>query len=308
MSERALGLFLQRLLESRMQPVAPVQDAALLHRLVGQPAVALAQLVSAHVDALLSELPAGFTLRPATIPATTLWVAAALNNLVWSVQHPGKRLLTVTLRLAQALPPATDLSAVLAYHSLLGHLDDLTGDLTVAPNWQAIVTLLLERSLLTAAWLPRISQPFDWPQLLALLQHPPLQVALRDRLLRLPHTPDINREVSRLLAGLLAYGGPAMHPLVLTVYEADCRLQRSGSREQPTWTILEQITSMRGSNDPLERRNAERLLLRYRPLAALLDQPALLRPYTHLDARFLTRLADLLPTGAAQLQLHPAIT
>jgi hypothetical protein len=300
MSERALTVFLHGLLEGRLAPVAPVRDGTALARLLEEPAPVFEKLLNAHVDALLSGWSGGATLRPENIPATALWVGAALNNLAWSASRSDPSLLNVTLRLARALPLAGDTEAALAYHSLLRHLDPQA----LAEDWQPVVTLLLERSPLTAAFLPRVVEKFDWPHLLALLRYRAIQVALRDHLLALPLEPAVCLEVGRLLEGLLEHGGPQLRPFVLAFYEADCAFRREVSQRQPYWPLFDQVRAARISSDARVRRNANRLLARYRPLAALLADTATLRLYTRLDHLFLIQIGDLMRDSATQVSFR----
>jgi hypothetical protein len=313
MSERSLAIFLHGLLEGRIAPAGPVRDAAMLRRLTERPAPALQALLGAHLDALLAGWPGGPALRPAAIPAAALWAGAALNNLAWSAARADPRLLTATLRMVEALPAASSAEAALAYHSLLRHLVRID-----APqDWLPVARQLVARSPLTAAWLPRIGEQFDWALLLDLLSHPPIRAALRDRLLSLLPRPEAlsqgridtdiamaNAETGRLLAGLLEHGGLSWRPFVLALYEADCALQRRGDDERPQWPLLDRLRAARASDDPLLRRNAQRLLARYGPLAGLLADERLVRPYLYLDAHFLEQIGALLPPPAARVKLR----
>lgn len=308
MSTRSLAIFLQQLLVGNLEPVGPVSDRATLARLVAQPAPILATLLGAHVDALLAGWPGGSRLRPRTIPATTLWVAAALNNLAWAVQRPDSRLLTVTLRMVKALPAATDPDTALAYHSLVRHCTTLTPP----ADWLPIERLLVARSPLTCAWLPHREATLP-ATLCDLLRQYPVQVALRDRWLSL--FPDLdavrrtvplacanaNAEIGGLLSDLVAESC-AWHPFVLAFYEADCMLQHQGSLESPTWPIISALGAARKGSDARQRRHAEKVLARYRPLVNLMADEALVRPYLHLDVRFMTLLADSLPVVRLQLR------
>jgi hypothetical protein len=92
---------------------------------------------------------------------------------------------------------------------------------------------------------------------------------------------------------------------VLACYEADCFMQRRGNDEHPTWPLLEYLRVLRASDDVLQRRNAGRMLARYRTLVALLEAGAPLSRYLYLDGRFLQQVAHLLPSGAAHLNLRP---
>ncbi|MEI8167889.1 MAG: hypothetical protein WCG26_16015, partial [Chloroflexales bacterium] len=186
------------------------------------------------------------------------------------------------LRLAQALPAATDTATALAYHSLLHHLTRRE----LAADWLPVARLLVARSPLTAAWLPRREELLS-PLLLDLLRQYPVQVALRDRWLDLlpdlaavRHTVGLacataNAELGSLLGALLAH--PAeWQPFVLAFYEADCALQRRGSPERPTWPVITALgVAARTSTDPRERRHAARVLARYVPLVALLADETL---------------------------------
>lgn len=317
MSERALAIFLHRLIEGRLEPTAPVRATTMLEQLGERPAPALCDLLGAHVDALLAGWTGGMALRPATIPTSALWVGAALNNLAWAAKHADPQLLTATLRMVQALPAAADAGAALAYHGLLRHLDYASA----MQDWLPVARQLTERSPLTAAWLPRIDERLDWALLLELLDHYPAKAALRDRLLALLPAPEAlgrgliesdiaiaNAEAGRLLAGLLEHGGTPWRPFVLAFYEADCALQRRGDKEHPIWPALDHARTARVSDDPLLRRNAERLLARYRPLAGLLADETLVRPYLYLDGRFLEQIGALIPPAAARLRLRQLTT
>jgi hypothetical protein len=303
MSERALATFLHNLLAGRHETIGPVRDAATLQRLLEQPAPLFHDLLSAHVDALLAGLPGGAALRPAALPTTTLWLAAVLNNLVWAGRVADPQLLNVSLRLAGALPPAHDLPAALAGHSLLQHL----ARITLPADWRPVRGELLARYPLTAAWLlPRCGEQPDWTALQALLEPPPLQALLRDRWLSLApgstdtgmHAWDLalaNAEIGALLEGLLAADASWL-AFVLEFYEADCELQRRERAGQLEWPLLAQLRSARHDRDYIQRRRALRSLDRYRPLAGLLRRDSrLLRPYARLDPRFLVQLAELLP-------------
>jgi len=288
MSIRSLAIFLHRLRTDELTPVGPVSDGATLARLVAEPPPALAALLAAHVEALLATWPGGASLQPRSIPASALWVAAALNNLIWAVQRPDPRLLTITLRLTEALPVADDLATALAYHSLLRHL----ARINPTEDWRPVVQRMLERCPLSSAWLPRRQQPLS-SLLLDLLRQHPVQAALRDRwLILLPELTVAQRIVPLacatanaelgLLLDDLRVQGDEWHPLLLAFYEADCLLQRHGSREQPTWPLLRALlTSARTSRDPLQRRAAERTLVRYRALVALANDERLPRRYQH---------------------------
>lgn len=308
MTARSLALFLHRLLAGDLAPEGPVADAATLAGLAERPPQPLRELLGAHVDALLSGWPDGLSLRPEALPATALWAAAALNNLAWAAARPDSRLLSVTLRMAQALPVAADGPAALGYHSLLRHLDRVEP----APGWAPVTLQLAVASPLTAAWLPHLDRQLGWELLLELLARPPARAALRDRWLGLAPSADevrrtlsaerarANAEVGALLAGLLERG-EAWRPFVLAFYEADCAMLRRGGEERPSWPLLEQLRAARASADPRQRRHAERALARYRPLADLLTEPALLRPYLRLDGRFLAEIAALLPPARLRL-------
>jgi hypothetical protein len=309
MSEYALAQFLQRLLADELAPAGPLRDGAVLVLLIEQPAPVLQQLLGLHLDAMLARWPGGAALRPAAIPATALWAAAALNNLAWAATRPDPRLLTATLRLADALPAAETLEAALAYHCLLRRLDGQAP----GADWQPVVRRLLDRSPLTAAWLPSLGERLRWPLLLELLQPPPLRAALRDRLLGLLPAPEAlsridgdtalaNAEAGRLLAGIAEHGGPAWQPFLLELYEADCLLGRRGSDERPTWPHLEWIRQARLNDDKLLQRRAERLLERYRPLVPLLADPELVRRYLYLDGAFLQQIAALQPASRLRMR------
>jgi hypothetical protein len=290
-----------------------VQDSTTLTRLMEHPAPVFEHLLGQHLDRLLAGWPGGAALRPASIPAAAIWAGAVVNNLWYAAAYPDGRLLDCTLRLARALPTADTRPAALAYHSLLRVLDSLTP----AREWQPVVRLLLERSPFTAAWLPRIAEPYDWSLLLRLLEPHPLRAALRDRVLSLLPSPDMlrdsldtdtaraNAEAGRLLTGLLEHGGAAWQPFVLACYEADCLIQRRGSDERPIWPLLERLRGLRSSDDTLQRRNAGRILARYRALVALREAGAPLSRYLYLDGRFVQQLAHLLPSAAARLHLRP---
>lgn len=296
---RTLALFLQRSLSGSLHAVGPLDEEALLMRLVHTPPVALQPLLEAHVDALIGGYRDGATIRPTSLPATTLWVAALLNNLAWATQHPNDRLLTVSLRLVRALPPAPDMNAALAYHSILCRLDDLAPPAT----WQPVVRLLLIRSPLTAAWLPSLDAAFDWALFEQMLEQLPLRFALFDRWLALlpdPADPQAlttqraraNHELGRLLGALLQRD-PQWQPLVATFYEADCHRQRRGDEAHPTWPLLDALRASRQSNDPRQRQHAKYASERYRPLVALRTNPALLRTYSRLDSRFLEQIGEV---------------
>jgi hypothetical protein len=192
MSERALGHLLYALLEhdrnGAVIATGAVSDPVTLERLVQHPPAPLQTLLSAHVTALLATWPGGAALTPSHLPAAAFWVAAAMNNLVWAATHPSKRLLSITLRLVESIPPAATCEAALAYHSLLRHMeyrprphDD---------HWEPVVAGLRKCSPLTGAWLPYRDSDYPWPQLLDLLREPPLYAALRDRWLSLLPPPD----------------------------------------------------------------------------------------------------------------------
>lgn len=300
-----MNIFLQQLLADRVAPTGPVQDRETLQQLILAPPAALQALVGAHVDALLATWPGAAGLRPQAIPSSTLWLAAALNNLAWASEYPtpDPRLLNLTLRLARALPSARDEATALAYHSLLRYLPHLLPH----ADWLPVVRLLLATSPLSEAWLPRRSRVR--PLLRDLLRHTPVQAALRDRWLSL--WPDLataqatvpltmataNAELGGLLGDLLDQG-ETWQPFVLSFYEADCYLQRQGSRAQPTWPVLTTLGHVaQQASDIRQRRHAARTLSRYRPLATLLQDERRVRPYLHLDGRFLALVADLVPVG-----------
>lgn len=309
MSTRSLAIFLHKLLAGELAPAGPVSDSATLNQLVERPAPQLQRLLGAQIDHMLVGWPGDGIPRPQGVPSTALWAAAALNNIAWAQTRPDPRLLTVTLRLAQALPAATDADTALAYHSLLGSL----AQVNLAEDWLPVARLLIARSPITAAWLPRLDEAFNWDLLLELLHCPSLQLALRDRWLSLLPTGDdvrrtvsagcatANAELGRLLGTLLEHGN-GWQPFVLAFYETDCLIQRQGSREDPSWPLIAGLSAARGSSDPRQRRHAERVLARYRPLVALIGKETLLRPYLYLDGRFLTLIADLLPESRLKLE------
>jgi hypothetical protein len=273
----------------------------------------LQRLLREHTHQLLAGWPAGALQQPESIPSVALWVGAALNNIAWAGSRTEPRLFTITLRMSRALPAASSVEAALTYHSLLRHIETMRP----AQEWQPVIRALLERSPLTAAWLPRVSDALEWSLLLDLLTHHPVRAALRDRILALLPQPVAtnlhaldtptavaNAEVGRLLEGLLQQGGAAVQPFVLALYEADCMVQRRGSDEHPEWPLMTNLHAARHDHDPLLRRNANRVLARYRPLAALLGDEALLRPYTYLDGRFLEHISNLLSHPTARLRFQ----
>lgn len=300
MTTRALATFLHRLLTGKLDPDGPVGSSTTLAQLMERPAPALQALLVSHIDTLLASWPDGSNLRPTAISSATLWAAAALNNLAWSVTHPDPQLQIRSLRLVQALSPATDLASIIAYHSVLRHINQLDPD----PAWQPVAHELIARSPLTALWLPRIDGPLSQETLVDLLTQRPLRSILRDRWLSLtPNADEVRRGISTscatanatvgTLLGQLLTCGEHWRPVVLSFYEADCALQQQGNRNHPTWPMIEQLRMARISIDPRQRRNAERLLTRYRPLAALLAEEAALRPYLQLDVRFLVQIGTL---------------
>lgn len=300
MSTRPLAIFLHRLLAGALDPAGPLSSGAALTRLIEQPAAALQTLLVAHIDSLLATWSGGDALRPQVVPGAALWVAAIMNNLAWASSHPDPGLPTISLRLSQALPPARDLATEIAYHSLLRHIEQLSP----APEWQPVVRNLLVCSPLTAAWLPRLDAPLDQDRLAGLLAHPPLLKALRDRWLSLAPAPSevrrgisaesasANAAVGELLGRLLA-SGEQWRPFALSFYEADCALQQRSGSTGPIWPLIEQLRAARVGADPRQRRYAERILARYRPLAKLLADTDALRPYLHLDVRFLVQIGAL---------------
>ncbi len=326
MSERALAHFLHALLEPRrngtMGMVAAsgvVVSAATLERLAADPAHALRALLSAHTDALLATWPGGAALRPATLPASALLVGAALTNMARAATHPSPRLLPITERLVDTLPAAATRDAALAYHSLLRHIEHVP---IPHENWQTVVRALLHRSPLTAAWLPRLSPPGTdlplprasddplWPLLAGLLRDPLVEAPLHDRWLALLPPPDAlaaqgvsiaqakaNVLLGQLLDEVYAPDGAADNHALLRFYEADCMLQRHGSREDASWPLLRWLASALHSGDELEWRKAHNVLARYRALHPLLEYPPLLRRYAHLDGRFCAELGALLRKG-----------
>jgi hypothetical protein len=311
MSERALALFLRGLLERDGAAAATGAIAAptTLARLGEQPAPALQTLMDAHLNAMLAGWPGGATLRPTHIPSAVLWVGAALNNLARATTHPSPRLLTITLRMVEGLPVASTREAALAYHSLLRHLERITPP-PGSEGWQRVVSLLLRCSPLTAAWLPRPDAIGSWELLLAMLREPAIAAMLRDRWLNLLPPPETlleqsiatsqaraNVELGRLLEGVVEQDRDVGRQTLLVFYEADCLLQRRGSDNRPTWPLLRWLHMTRGSSESLVRRNGERVLVRYRPLAPLLARETLLQPYTQLDIRFLEPLGALLVTS-----------
>jgi hypothetical protein len=306
MSERALATFLHNLLTGPPRAVGPIRDPALLQRMVARPAPPLQTLLAAHMNALLADLAGGHQngLYPTAVPASTLWIAAALNNVALATGRPDDRLHTITLRLTAALPPAETHAAALAYHSLLRHLPRFTP----SKDWDAVVHQMVQKSPLTALWLPWAEGDIDWQAALTLLAQPPLQRMVRDRLIGLLPPPDVlmrgriatdvarsNQMTGHLLAALLAHGGTDWLPLMLTIYEADCERQRRGTADNPEWPLLTLLHQAQQSGDPLQRRNAKWLLTRYAPLKEWLHDDPLFTPYFRLDVHFLTGLAPLLP-------------
>jgi hypothetical protein len=315
MSERSLALFLRGLLEpdGPAAAVGAVASPATFARLGEQPAPALQTLLAAHVHALLATWPGGAALHPASLPAATLWVGAALNNLAWAATRPTPRLLTITLRLVETLPAATTREAALAYHSLLRHLERLE---LLPADWDAVVSGLLRRSPLTAVWLPRGDVPEAGAWFWELLREPVVWAALRNRWLSLLPLPEqwaqpgittvqakASAELGRLLESVGEGGGAVGQPALLGFYEAECWLQRRGTEERPTWPLLRWLHTARGSHDPLVRHNGERVLARYRPLARLLAHEAVVRPYPQLDGRFLEEIGALL-VSAKRLRMR----
>lgn len=315
MSEHALATFLHRLLTDTPRPIGPVRDPTVLQRLVHQPAPLLQQLLTAHIDTLLADLPDGATLRPITVPATALWVGAILNNLVLATTRPDARLLTITLRLTEALPPATTWDTALAYHSLLRHLACCVppGD-----DWQPVAHRVLAHSPLTALWLPYIDAHISWEVVLDLMQDRPLRALVHDRLLALLPPPEAqepqaitrtlaraNHTVGQILTALLEQGGPDWRPFVLAFYEADCERQRRGTDEHPTWPLLTLVRRTQRDGDAFQRRNAGWLLARYRPLAAMLHDETIFVPYSRLDGRFLSELGAIVSTRGSGMSFRP---
>ncbi|WP_124681924.1 hypothetical protein [Candidatus Viridilinea mediisalina] len=301
MSHHNLARFLERLLLGHAAPVGPVDDRVTIQQLVLAPPTALQRLLGAHVDALLAAWPGAAALRPHSIPSTTLWLAAALNNLAWAAERPDPRLLGLTIHLARALPTARDGATALAYHSLLRYVPQLLPH----SDWLPVVRLLLTSSPLSEAWLPRRARLR--PLLLELLGQPSIQMALRDRWLSL--WPDLataqatvpltqataNVELGGLLGDLLEHD-QAWQRFILSFYEADCYLQRQGDHAQPSWPVLVALgQAAQTSNDVRQRRHATRTLTRYQPLATLLQDERRVRPYLYLDGRFLSLVADLVP-------------
>lgn len=297
MSIYSYASFLQQLLAGRFVPTGPCD--ADMDQVVKQPLVVLQDLLVAHLDALLAGWPGGSTLRPAVVPATTFWVGAVLQNMAWAGQQAAARPLAVSMRLVQALPPAADLAAMLAYHSLLRYREQIV----VAPDWQVLWREVLLRSPLSAAWFLHPDVPLRHEVLVALLTQPPLRAALRDRWLAL--APDA-REVRHgltleraganaalgIVLGQLLAAGDAWRPFVLSFYEAECTLLRRGDDHRPEWPLLTHLRAARNAVDPRQRRLAERTLIRYRPLRLLMHDEAALRPYLYLDVRFLEQIAD----------------
>jgi hypothetical protein len=305
MSERALATFLHTLLADAPRPVGPIRDPVLFERLVAQPSAQLQNLLVAHSTTVRADLPGSEHLDAAAIPATTLWVGAALNNLALSATRPDKRTLTVTLRLTEALPPATSPAAALAYHSLLRHLVRWPP----TPEWQPVAHRLLARSPLTALWQPHIGEQTDWNVMLALLACEPLRILVRDRLLGVLPPPErfqqqhldtqiarANATTGRILGALLEHGGAAWQPWVLAFYEADCARQRRGTEAEPVWPLLTWVRRAQRQGDALTRRNVDRVLARYVPLGELMRDEMVVRPYLQLDGRFMEQLGQVLPT------------
>lgn len=241
MSERSLATFLQTLLTSAPAPAGPVRDPVALQRLATSPSPPFQHLLAAHLDAFLRDVPAGETLRPQAVPAGVLGVGAALNNLALSATYPDPRLLTITLRLLDELPPVTTTDAALAAHSLLRHLPRIR----YRTDWEPVRHRLLAASPLTALWLPHPGDTINWDLALALLARPPLRVLVRDRLLGLLPPPErfpnerietavarANEDTGRLLAALLEHGGAAWQPFVLALYPAPQHAS-AGLRAQP---------------------------------------------------------------------------
>jgi len=312
MSQCSLAIFLHQLLAGELAPVGPVNDAATLNRLVEVPAPALRILLGAHLDALLARWPSSHALRPQSLPSALLWIAAALNNAAWAVQRPDPRLLTITLRLSEAIPAAADPDEALAYHSLIRHLPRLT----LAEDWLPVAQRLFDRSPLTAAWLPRRNGALS-PALIDLLGYYPVQVELRDRWLAL--LPDeqsarrtipaamaaANAELGQLLRDLLALDA-GWRPFTLAFYEADCAFQRRGSDERPAWPLIDALgAAARQERDLARRRYAQKTLYRYAPLVDLITDEASARPYLHLDGRFQDLVVEAVPHR--QLKLWRAV-
>jgi hypothetical protein len=302
MSERSLAIFLHQLLAGELAPVGPVNDGATLKRLVEAPPSALQTLLGAHLDALLAGWPSGSTLRPPSLPTAMFWIAAALNNAAWAIQRPDPRLLTITLRLSEAIPVAADPGEALAYHSLIRHL----ARFPLAEDWRPVAQRLFDRSPLTTGWLPRCNGALS-PVLIELLASYPVQADLRDRWLTLlpdeqsvrrtipAATAAANAELGQLLRDLLALDTD-WRPFLLAFYEADCEFQRRGSDERPTWPLLDALgAAARQERDVVRRRYAQKTLYRYAPLVDLMADEACVRPYRYLDGRFLTQVADAVP-------------
>lgn len=310
MSVPTITLFLHALLHGSTHPTDAIRDAEWLRQLLCHPPATLVPLVQAHLEVWLAELPKGAELRPATVPASVLWVAAVLNNLAVRHTHTNPRLLTITLRLSEALPPAATLEAALAYHSLLRHLSTLwphdigeweQGDAA----WETVVRRLVVRSPLTALCWPFGTEHLDWQVVMMLLKYRPLSVLVWERLLELlpadmtePQLQDrrmarANARAGDLLAALLAHGDRWGQHFVLTLYEADCERQRRDCTIGPTWPLLTLLRRAIRSDDTLIRSNARLLLKRYSPLVKLPD--ALPRPYARLHTQFLYQLESLVP-------------
>ncbi|NJP04979.1 MAG: hypothetical protein HC837_04800 [Chloroflexaceae bacterium] len=317
MSERALAFFLHSLLHGTPHAAEPLLDRATLEGLLTRPAPLLQPLLTSHIEQLLAPLPQSDRVYPSALSAATLWVGAALNNLVWAQTMPDAQLLGMTLRLSEALPPATTPADALAYQSLLRYAHAMSVD----ADWLPVVQTLLKRSPLTAAWWPRLHQPdtFNWALLVALVQQKPLGALLRDRFLVLQPTEAqlsddqidldmarINAEIGRLLVGLQHHGGELVAPFLLAFYEADCALLQRLDGDQPVWPVIQQLAAARRSDDALVRRNASRVLARYRALVALMADATRVQPYTRLDGRFLQQIAVLVPATRWQWQERSA--
>lgn len=316
MSQRALAQFLHTLLRGEVIASAPINHAPTLAQLVTHPPHPFERLLQEHVGQFLNELP-GHT-RPTiqTIPSLSLWVAAALNNLCWAQQHPDPRLLTITLRLVQALPSANQHDTAIAYHSILRFLHHLSPD----PAWQPVVRALQQSNPLTAALWPHCDTHFQWPLFLDMMRIHAYQCLFRDRFLSLScalrddeqlsldsHVAQAHAHHGRLMSGILEHGGQDYYGLLLALYEADCALLRHGDMHHPTWPMLPHLGASRGSNDPLVRRNANRILRRYHALISLSATPALLHPYHALDARFIEQLATVMPSPRLPLRIATQI-
>jgi hypothetical protein len=304
-------------------------EPGVLHALYAHPTRLLREALRYCVDAFLVTVhPDPATWGEVTAPVEALSLALAVHNaLALGAADSDQPAIAFTVALLEALPPARDLAAALAYHAVLRGLSATN---TPAGLWPA----LLERSPLTAltaldthlpvalealavellpGWRPRerlsyevACKPEAWiTTVTGLLAEPRLARWLRLRWLALPETRPTCRNLGLLLEALRRHGGQQD---VILPYYADYAYFRAAPLAngwKPAarhWPLLDEITRLlcaAGVDEltaeaalQLNRRGNEAFLL-FRALLEIVTEAWPLPDYPHIKGDFVMVLRGL---------------